>query len=101
MPLQTFKVTKEVLKKAADALQEKDNVRLSNNCAISMAMRPKYPNVGTGFYIFPNESFNLSIPTPIELLAYMNSFDKGDYAARITLPEFEFTLDIPEELYNA
>lgn len=101
MPLQTFKVTKEVLKKAADALEGKHDLRIYNNCAISMVMKPKYPNVSTGFRIFPNESFALSIPAPIEVLAYMESFDKGGYAERIALPEFEFTLDIPEELYNA
>jgi hypothetical protein len=100
MPLQTFKVTKELLKQAVE-----DVVYLgkayAEHCAISAALRLKYPNVeSSGWIIFDRkDGLTTMIPAPDEVQDYIFQFDHSTYSERLALPEFEFTLDVPEAVY--
>lgn len=99
MPLQTFKVTKELLKQAADDVKAEG--RLSQCCAITAALRVKYPEATSAWSISFNGSYEdrTAIYAVPEVIHYMNLFDGSTYEERLNLPEFEFTLDVPEAVY--
>ena len=105
MPTQ-FKIaiTKEVIAQCINCGIEGDNRLVENNCAIAMALSDIFPDVYvTNRYIFPfgiDHEKKLQIPIPIIAEQFIKLFDgfKLTPRLRLLLPEFEFMIDIPDEV---
>ena len=80
--------------------------RIENNCAIAFALADIFPKVHvTNLCIFPfgingDKGNDLKIPIPPIAQQFIKLFDGFSFAPRLRLllPEFEFTLDIPDEV---
>lgn len=93
---QTFKVTKDILRKAADAMEQNGSPTV--DCAVARAIRKVYPDAccGIGTACLNVEGWMADpIPLPSEVSTYISTFDRSSYEERLALPEFEFTLEIP------
>jgi len=106
MPTQ-FKIaiTKEIIAhcKNCDAGNE---TRIENNCAIAFALADIFPKVYvTNFCIFPfgiegDKEKDIKIPLPVIAQQFIKLFDGFSFSPklRLLLPEFEFMIDIPDEV---
>ena len=106
MPTQ-FKIaiTKEIIAhcKNCDAGNE---TRIENNCAIAFALADIFPKVYvTNFCIFPfgiegDKQKDIKIPLPVIAQQFIKLFDgfRLTPRLRLILPEFEFTIDITDEV---
>ena len=107
MPTQ-FKIaiTKEVIAQCINCGIEGDNRLVENNCAIAMALSDIFPEVYvTNRYIFPfgiDHEKKLQMPIPIIAQQFIKLFDgfRLTPRLRLLLPEFEFTIDIPDEIID-
>ena len=99
-------ITKAVIERSQYCSTNNDAHTVGNNCAIATALADFFPHVYvTGYHIFPfgmkhmNEP-GLSIPLPLIAKQFIKLFD-GFYLTpklRLLLPEFEFIIDIPDEV---
>jgi hypothetical protein len=101
-------ITKEIIEHCKNCGAENNKQELSRNCAVAFALKDIFPDVYvTNFYIFPfgidtEERKNIKITMPVIAQQFIKLFD-GFYlmpALRLLLPEFEFTIDIPDEAIN-
>lgn len=106
MPAQ-FKIaiTKEILARSKYCGTGKDEYTIGNNCAIALALVDIFPNVYvTNHCIFPlgidtEKEKQINIPMPVIAQQFIKLFD-GFYLTpglRLMLPEFEFTIVVPDE----
>lgn len=107
MPTQ-FKIaiTKEIIAQCKDCGTGNDARRIENNCAIAFALAPIFPKVYvTDFCIFPfgidgDKEKDIKISMPVIAQQFIKLFDgfRLTPRLRLMLPEFEFTIDIPDEV---
>jgi hypothetical protein len=107
MPTQ-FKIaiTKEILAQCKNCGTGNDAGRIENNCAIAIALADIFPKVYvTDLYIFPfgidgDNKKDKKIPIPGIAQQFIKLFDGFRFTPRLRLllPEFEFTIDIPDEV---
>ena len=105
MPLQLkILITKEIVEQCKHCGNEEDEI--GRNCAVAFALADIFPDVYvTNYYIFPfgieyEKEQVLKIPLPIIAQQFIKLFD-GFYLTprlRLLLPEFEFTIDVPDEV---
>ena len=109
MPVQ-FKIaiTKDIINQSKNCGLDNDLYKIGTNCAVAAALQNIFPQVYvTNFYIFPfgiehNEARNLKIALPLVAQQFIKLFDGFSFAPklRLMLPEFEFVVDIPDEIIN-
>ena len=107
MPTQ-FKIviTKEIIAQCKNCGTGNDNRRIENNCAIAVALADIFPKVYvTDLYIFPfgidgDKEKDIKIPMPVIAQQFIKLFDgfRLTPRLRLILPEFEFTIDITDEV---
>lgn len=107
MPIQ-FKIviTKEIIAQCKDCGTGNDDRKIENNCAIAVALADIFPKVYvTDLYIFPfgiegDKEKDIRISMPVIARQFIKLFDGFRLAPRLRLmlPEFEFTIDIPDEV---
>lgn len=105
MPTQ-FKITitKEIIAQCKNCGSGNDARLVENNCAIAVALAAIFPKVYvTNLYIFPFGIVgdkDIRIPIPLIAQQFINLFDGFRLipSLRLLLPEFEFTIDIPDEV---
>ena len=81
---------------------------IGNNCAIAMTLVDIFPDVHvTDYHIFPfgteaGKPRELFIPLPVIAQQFIKLFDGFCLTPRLRLllPEFEFTVDIPDEVID-
>ena len=105
MPTQ-FKIviTKKIIEQCINCGTSDDPRLVENNCAIAVALADIFPEVHvTSRYIFPygiDHEKRLQIPIPVIAQQFIKLFDgfRLTPRLRLLLPEFEFTIDIPDEV---
>ena len=107
MPIQ-FKIaiTKEIIAQCKDCGTGNDDGRVENNCAIAVALADIFPKVYvTDLYIFPfgieeDKEKDIKISMPVIAQQFIKLFDGFRFVPRLRLmlPEFEFTIDIADEV---
>lgn len=95
--LKTFKVTKEILREAADAEKNHPNLYIaSRECAIAKAIRVSYPKAEMGITHADLLGDSGDVIVPVEVTNYIRQFDASSYEERLEMPEFEFQLEVPD-----
>ena len=107
MPTQ-FKIaiTKEIIEHCKNCGTGNEAHKIEKNCAIAFALVDIFPNVYvTGYYIFPfgietEKEKDIKIPIPVIAQQFIKLFDGFCLTPklRLLLPEFEFTIDVPDEV---
>ncbi len=107
MPFQLkISITKEIIEQCKNCGNGNEKHEVGKNCALAFAMIDIFPNVYVNnYYIFPfgieyENKQVLKIPMPIVAQQFIKLFD-GFYLTpklRLFLPEFEFTIDVPDEV---
>ena len=107
MPTQ-FKIaiTKEIIEYCKNCGTGNEAHKIEKNCAIAFALVDIFPNVYvTGYYIFPfgidaEKEKDIKIPIPVIAQQFIKLFDGFCHTPklRLLLPEFEFAIDIPDEV---
>ena len=96
-------ITKEIIEQSKHCGNENEEHEVGKNCAVAFALIDIFPEVYvTNYYIFPfgtGYEF-LKIPLPIIAQQFIKLFDGFCLTPklRLLLPEFEFTIDIPNEV---
>ncbi len=99
-------ITKEIISHCKNCGTGNEADRIESNCAIAVALADIFPKVYvTNFCIFPfgidgDTVKNIKIPLPPIAQQFIKLFDGFRFAPklRLLLPEFEFTIDIPDEV---
>ena len=99
-------ITKEIIEQCKNCGNENEELEIGKNCAVAFALIDIFPNVYvTGYYIFPfgidyEKEQVLGIPLPIVAQQFIKLFDAFYLTPklRLLLPEFEFTIDVPDEV---
>ena len=109
MPVQ-FKIaiTKDIIRSAIDCGRENDDFTIGRNCAIAVALKDFFPDVYvTGYDIFPfgncsHKRNKIRIPLPQVAQHFIRLFDGFTLTPRLRmlLPEFEFNIEIPDEVIS-
>ncbi len=110
MPVQfTIAISKDILKASKHCGIENDPDTIGRNCAIANAVCHIFPDIYvTGFDMFPfggseDQSIrSIRIPLPPVAQHFVRLFDgfRLTPSLRLLLPEFEFSIDIPDELID-
>ena len=107
MPFQLkISITKEIIEQCKNCGNENEEHEIGKNCAVAFALSDIFPNVYvTNYYIFPigtkyQKEQVLKIPLPIIAQQFIKLFDGFSLTPklRLLLPEFEFTIDVPDEV---
>ncbi len=109
MPFQLkISITKEIIKECKNCGNEYEEHEIGKNCAVAVALSDIFPNVYiTNYYIFPfgieheyEKEQVLKIPLPIIAQQFIKLFDgfRLTPKLRLLLPDFEFTINIPDEV---
>src|SRR5450432_245782 len=107
MPLQLkIAITKDIIKQCKSCGNENEEREIGKNCAVAFALTDIFPNVYvTNYYIFPfgigyEKEQDLKIPLPIIAQQFIKLFDgfRLTPKLRLLLPEFEFTIDVHDEV---
>lgn len=109
MPLQfTISITKEIIEYCKSCGTENNKWEIGSNCAVAFALKHIFPDVYvTDYYIFPfgidrEKGYDMKISMPVIAQQFIKLFD-GFYLMpnlRPLLPEFEFTINIPNEVID-
>jgi hypothetical protein len=104
-----IKVTKNILELSKECGTHNDPETIGNNCAIALALKDIFPEVFvTNSDICPfgidqkNNPKTLSIPMPKIARDFVKVFDSlsAVHKLRLHLPEFEFSIDIPDDIIS-
>jgi len=107
MPAQfKISISKEILERSKYCGTGTDTHSIGNNCAIALALIDIFPDVYvTNNYIFPmgidsEKGKELKIPMPVIAQQFINLFDgfRLTPKLRLLLPEFEFSIDVPDAI---
>ena len=101
-------ITKDIIEHCKNCGNENKEHEIGQNCAIAFALVDIFPNVYvTNYYIFPfgieyEKEQDLKIPLPTIAQQFIKLFDgfRLTPKLRLVLPEFEFTIDIPDEVID-
>lgn len=105
----TIKVTKDILELSKECGIYKDVTSIGKNCAIALTLKDIFPDVFVSDEdIYPfgvdnkNPSHNFTIPMPKIARDFVKVFDSlsAIHNLRLRLPEFEFSIDIPDEIIS-
>lgn len=109
MPLQfKIKITRAIIEQCIHCGCANDQFSIGRNCAIAIALQDILPDAYvTNHYIFPFGIWDelkkdIKIPLPVVAQQFIKLFD-GFYLIphlRLLLPEFEFMIDIPQEVVD-
>ena len=109
MPLQfKIRITRDIIEQCKNCGATNDQFEIGRNCAIALALQDIFPDVYvTNYYIFPfgindKKSENIKIMLPVIAQQFIKLFD-GFYLMpnlRLLLPEFEFSIDVPDEFID-
>ena len=99
-------ITKEVIEQCKNCGNGNEKHEVGKNCAVAFALIDIFPDVYvTNYYIFPfgseyEKEQVLKIPLPIVAQQFIKLFDGFSLTPklRLLLPEFEFTIDVPDEV---
>ena len=99
-------ITKEIISRCKNCGTGNETDRIENNCAVAVALADIFPKVFvTNFCIFPfgidgDTMKDIKIPLPPIAQQFIKLFDGFRFAPklRLLLPEFEFIVDIPDEV---
>ena len=99
-------ITKDIIAQCKNCGTGDDTRRVENNCAIAVALTDIFPKVYvTNLYIFPfgidgDKEKDIKIPMPVIAQQFIKLFDGFRFTPRLRLmlPEFEFIIDIPDEV---
>ena len=100
-----IRITKEIIEHCKNCGTENGTQDIGRNCAVAFALRDIFPDVYvTNYYIFPfgidyEKGKDIKITMPVITQQFIKLFD-GFYLTpnlRLLLPEFEFTINIPDE----
>jgi len=106
MPTQfKISITKEIIAHCKNCGAGNETL-IENNCAIAFALADIFPKVFvTNFCIYPfgidgDKEKDLKIPIPPIAQQFIKLFDGFSFSPklRLLLPEFEFIIDIPDEV---
>lgn len=107
MPVQfKIRITKDIIYESRNCGADKDICNIGSNCAIAIALQNVFPEVYvTNHYIFPFgiDIKHLKITLPVIAQQFVKLFDgfRVMPKLRLLLPEFEFVVDIPDEIIGA
>jgi hypothetical protein len=101
-------ITKDIIHQSKNCGIDNDLYKMGTDCAVAVALQDIFPQVYvTNFYIFPfgienNEVKHLKIALPLVAQQFVKLFDGFWFAPnlRLMLPEFQFTVDVPNEIIN-
>ena len=109
MPVQyKIRITKEIIEHCKNCGTENNRQDIGSNCAVAYALKDIFPDVYvTDCYIFPfgiesAKGKNIKITLPVIAQQFIKLFD-GFYLMpnlRTSLPEFEFTINITDEVLD-
>ncbi|HEX5149843.1 MAG TPA: hypothetical protein VFW07_00260 [Parafilimonas sp.] len=109
MPVQhKIRITKEIIEHCKNCGTENSRRDIGSNCAVAFALKDIFPDVYvTDCYILPfgtdtAKGKNIQISMPVIAQQFIKLFD-GFYLMpnlRVSLPEFEFTINIPDEVLD-
>lgn len=80
------------------------NDEMGENCAIALAIRGIFPGTWVNsddivpFYSANDFTTRITLPTLAQ--DFICKFDISTYEQRLLLPEFDFTIDIPDEIVD-
>lgn len=96
-----IKITKQILEKSkycgTDGHQWD---AMSSGCAIALALRDVFPDalVRTENIIIYKGDFDSLVSLPAKAKFFIVRFDRSTPEQRVLMPEFEFEIDIPDEV---
>jgi hypothetical protein len=109
MPVQfKIRITKDIIEQCKNCGATNDQFEIGRNCAIALALQDIFPDVYvTNYYIFPfgisdEKREDIKIQLPVVAQQFIKLFDGFSLMPnlRLLLPEFEFTIDVPDEVIN-
>jgi hypothetical protein len=105
MPFQLkISITKELIDQCKDCGSKNEGYDIGRNCAVAFALRDIFPDAYvTNYYIYPfgtEKEEALKIPLPIIAQQFIKLFDSliAVPKLRLLLPEFEFNVDVYDEV---
>ena len=109
MPVEfKIRITKEIIEQCKYCGAENNKQEINRNCAVAFALKDIFPDVYvTNHYIFPwgiddAKGKGIKIPMPVIAQQFIKLFDGFNLMPnlRLLLPEFEFTINIPDEVID-
>jgi hypothetical protein len=102
-------ITKEIIFQSLHCDADNESYKIEKNCAIALALREFFPEAHvTNFFIFPFGMDNittkyLKIPLPLVAQQFVKLFDGFRLVPnlRLLLPEFDFTIELADEIIDA
>ena len=97
-------ITKQVIEQCKNCGVDKDDLKIvGNNCAVAVVLNGLFPDVFvTSQYIYPFGMDKSSIRIELPKIAqdFIKVFDSLSGAPRLRkmIPEFEFTIEIPDKI---
>jgi hypothetical protein len=99
-------ITKQIIEQCKHCGNENGKQVIGENCAVAIALTDIFPNVYvTGDHILPfgidyENQQDIKITLPVIARQFIKLFDGFCLTPklRLLLPEFEFTIDIPDEV---
>ena len=107
MPFQLkISIVKEIIEQCKNCGRKNEEHDVGRNCAVALALRDIFPDAYvTNYYVYPfgieyEKEEILKIPLPIIAQQFIKLFDSLTEVPklRLLLPEFEFTIDIHDEV---
>ena len=107
MPFQLkISVTKEIIGKCKNCGNENEGYDIGKNCAVAFALSDIFPDVYvTNYHIYPfginyEKEDILKIPLPVIAQQFIKLFDSFTLVPklRLLLPEFDFTIDVHDDV---
>ena len=109
MPVQfKIRITKDIIEQCKNCGTTNDQFEIGSNCAIALAVQDIFPGVYvTNYYIFPfgindEKRKDVKIFLPVVAQQFIKLFDGFSLMPnlRLLLPEFEFTIDVPDQFID-
>ncbi len=99
-------ITKEILARCVHCGKDNQEHLIPTTCAVATALMEMFPQVYvTSYFIFPfgidhRQEQALRIPLPLVAQQFIQLFDGFTLTPnlRLLLPEFDFTIDVPDEV---
>jgi hypothetical protein len=109
MPVQfKIRITRDIIEQCKNCGSGNDQFEIGRNCAIALALQDIFPDVYvTNYYIFPfgindEKRKDIKIFLPVIAQQFIKLFDGFSLMPnlRLMLPEFEFAIDVPDEVID-
>ena len=103
-----IRITKEIIEHCKNCGTENGTQDIGRNCAVAFALQDIFPDVYvTNYYIFPfgidiEKGKEIKIAMPVIAQQFIKLFDGFCLTPklRLLLPEFEFVIDIADEVID-